>query len=208
MNFANRGYFKPSDVLDGINKKDLRGTKVMLINMPIREQAKANNAPLGLALLAGRLLDYDVDVKIIDLNAYRVKDEEATRKGLKNGRVLNEIEIETVIQDYIEYYGDQDLVAMSGLITTLTWQKKISVIIRKLQPATMIASGGGLATEFRTVLFNWIPELNAVAHSEGDDVIIKMALDARILRKRSHINFNKLQKKELAEEFYPHLFSK
>lgn len=199
MNFANRSYFKPSDVLDGINKKDLRGTKVMLINMPIREQAKANNAPLGLALLAGRLLNYDVDVKIIDLNSYRVKDEEATKKGLENGRVLNEIEIETVIRDYIEYYGDQDLVAMSGLITTLTWQKKISEIIRKLQPATMIASGGGLATEFRTVLFDWIPELNAVAHSEGDDVIIKMALDARILRKRSHNNLKKLQPYYLGE---------
>ena len=152
---VNNGYNNPSDIVNGIGKDDLSGTKVMLINMPIREQAKPNNAPLGLALLAGRLLEYDVDVIMVDLNAYRVKDDEATKKGLENGRVLHEIEIENLIKQYIEHYGDQDLIAMSGLITTLTWQKKVSEVIRKYQPATMIASGGGLATEFRSVLFEF-----------------------------------------------------
>jgi radical SAM superfamily enzyme YgiQ (UPF0313 family) len=194
-----RNYTNPSDLVDGITKKDLRGTKVMLLNMPIREQAKANNAPLGLALLAGRLLDYDVDVKIIDLNAYRVKDVEAENKGLVNGRVLNEDEIESLFSKHIEFYGDQDLIAMSGLVTTLTWQKKVSEIIRKHQPSTMIVSGGGLATEFRSVLFNWIPELNGVAHSEGDDVILKLALDAKVLRKKSNTNLNKLKPYFLGE---------
>ena len=32
-------------------------------------------------------------------------------------------------------------------------------------------------------MFDWIPELDAIAHSEGDDVILKMALDALILRR-------------------------
>lgn len=186
-------YTHPSAIANDIDKDDLRGGKVMLINMPIREQAKPNNAPLGLALLAGRLIEYDVDVVILDLNAYRIIDDEATKKGLENGRVLHEIEIENTIRDYLEHYGDQDLIAMSGLITTLTWQKKISKILRKYQPATMIASGGGLATEFRTVLFDWIPELNAVAHSEGDDVILKMALDAKVLRLNVKDNISKLK---------------
>ena len=57
-------------------------------------------------------------------------------------------------------------------------------MIRQLQPQAILASGGGLATEFREVLFHWIPELDAIAHSEGEDVIIKMAYDARIIRNK------------------------
>ena len=198
MLVGNNEYISPSDIVKNISSNDLHGTKVMLVNMPIREQAKPNNAPLGLALLAGRLLEYGVDVVIVDLNAYRIKDDEAIKKGLQHGRVLSEIEIENLIRENISYYGDQDLIAMSGLITTLTWQRTVSKIIRKHQPSAMIATGGGLATEFRSVLFDWIPELNAVAHSEGDDVIIKMALDSRLLRKNSS-NINKLKPYYLGE---------
>ena len=37
-------YTHPADIIDNINVKELKGTKVTFINLPIREQAIANNA--------------------------------------------------------------------------------------------------------------------------------------------------------------------
>ncbi|OUU08633.1 MAG: hypothetical protein CBC00_07355 [Verrucomicrobia bacterium TMED40] len=56
--------------------------------MPIREQAKPNNAPLGLCLLAAQLKNYGAKVNILDLNSFRIKDKIATERKLENGRVL------------------------------------------------------------------------------------------------------------------------
>jgi len=177
-------YTHPADIIDNINVKELKGTKVTFINLPIREQAIANNAPMGPAFLAGCLQKYDVEVNIIDLNAYRIKDELSESRNLDNGRVLTYDEAEQFLEDNFQKNGDQDLIGFSGLITTLRWQQEVAKMIRRLQPQTILASGGGLATEFREILFNWIPELDAIAHSEGEDVIIKMAYDARMIRNR------------------------
>ena len=79
-----------SDVL-GLSKEfddsELVDAKCLLINMPIREQARPNNAPLGLCLLASRLKQFEVEVDILDLNSYRVMDEVAEQKNLENGRL-------------------------------------------------------------------------------------------------------------------------
>ena len=60
------------------------------------------------------------------------------------------------------------------------------------------AGGGGLATEFRADLLNWMPDLDGIAHSEGDDVILKIARDAKIIRKS-----RKLNKRMLADVVFP-----
>ena len=112
-------YVHPHEVVKDISRNDLKGAKVFLLNMPVREQAMPNNAPLGLSLLAAKLMQYDVQVVVIDLNAYRVFDEEAEKRGLDDGRVINFNEAKKIIHDHIDKYGDQDLIAMSGLITTL-----------------------------------------------------------------------------------------
>ena len=65
-------YTHPGDIVDDNNPRDLKGTKVTLINLPIREQAKPNNPPMGPALIAARLLAYEAEVNIIDLNVYRI----------------------------------------------------------------------------------------------------------------------------------------
>jgi radical SAM superfamily enzyme YgiQ (UPF0313 family) len=177
-------YFYPGNIVNDIGPKELEGAKVTFINLPIREQAVPNNPPMGPALLAARLQGYGVEVNIIDLNSYRKKDALAESSNLPNGRVLTFDETKTLLADYFQKHGDQDLIGLSGLITTLKWQENVAKIIRGLQPQTIISSGGGLATEFREILFDWIPELDAFAHSEGDDVIIKMAHDALIIRKK------------------------
>ena len=123
---------------------------------------------------------------IVDLNGYRILDQEAEIRGLKSGRTLKIIESEKLLAAHFEKHGDQHLIAMSGLITTLKWQIDSAKIVRQLQPDALLATGGGLATQFREILFTWIPELDAVAHSEGDEVIIKMAADAKIVRTYGH----------------------
>jgi len=199
LHFNNR-YIDPKDIVKDISPEDLNGISVMFVNMPIREQATPNNAPLGISLLATRLIEYGVKVNIIDLNAYRIKDKDAYDQGLKNGRVITRSEADQIIFDYFDKYGEPDLVALSGLITTLKWQIRVSEIVRKYLPDAMIVTGGGLATEFRSVLFDWMPEINAVAHSEGDDVIIKIAYDAKLMKEGGILNINKLKPYYIGEK--------
>lgn len=139
---------------------DLRGLRVAFINAPIRESVRPGNAPLGPALLAARLEQAGADVTIVDLNAYRPVPDDAQTRTL------------------IEAAGDRQLYCLSGLITTLARQEQIARIVRDIAPKAMLVSGGGLATTFRAHLFDWIPELDAVCHSEGDDVILEIGADA------------------------------
>ena len=97
--FKTNTYTHPGDIINDIDKKELQGTRVTLINLPIREQAIANNAPMGPAFLAGCLQKYDVEVNIIDLNAYRIKDELSESRNLDNGRVLKYDEAEQFLED-------------------------------------------------------------------------------------------------------------
>lgn len=172
----------PGAFLDELKYTSLTGVKVTLINMPIREQAKPNNPPLGPALLAARLREYGAEPTIIDLNIYRVRDEDAAKRGLEYGRTLTFEEAGGLISRTLNKVGSQHVIGLSGLITTLKWQTEIARMIKAVDPDAMLVSGGGLATQFRTDLFGWIPELDAVAHSEGDDVILKIAHDAKAIR--------------------------
>ena len=58
--------------------KELEGLTFTFVNMPLRESAPPVVAPEGPALLASRLREYGVDVSILDLNAYRIKDKYST----------------------------------------------------------------------------------------------------------------------------------
>lgn len=174
----------PADVITQITPRELEGMKVLFINMPLRESARPNVTPEGPLLLATRLRkQYGVDATIIDLNAYRIKDDAAAARGLCWGRHLTSQEVLGLIQRHIRKHGESDLVALSGKITTLRWQERVITMLRTLLPDVFIVSGGGLATELKTGMFTYISELDAVAHSEGDDVMIKIAYDALIIKK-------------------------
>ena len=175
-------YVDPNELVKHYGVNELANVKCLLINMPIREQAKPNNAPLGLCLLAAQLKNYGAKVDILDLNSFRIKDKIATERKLENGRVLLAEEAESKINNFLQI-NDYHLVALSGLITTLAWQKSVVEMVKKLSPSSYIVSGGGLATEFREDLFNWMPDLDGVAHSEGDNIVIKIARDAYLINK-------------------------
>ena len=147
----------------------------MFINMPLREDSPPNCAPLGPALLAARLLQYDADVSLVDLNAYRMP---APSKPA--GRHLTLEEAIGLIRRTVNRHGNPHLIGLGGMITTLKYQRDITKTLRREFPDAMLVSGGGLATEFRDGLFRWIPELDAIVHSEADDVILNIGRDALI----------------------------
>ena len=147
---------------------------------------------------------------ILDLNAYRIKDQAAQDRGLPSGRHLTFEEAEALFLRHLSKHGDQDLVALSGMITTLRWQKTIAHMARKHQPDCFLVSGGGLATEIKTGLFGWIPELDAVADSEGDDIIVAIARDAQAMKeigKNQAIRSGKVSPYYLGESDGKHRFN-
>jgi radical SAM superfamily enzyme YgiQ (UPF0313 family) len=180
----------------------LKGLKVTLINMPIREQASPNNPPVGPALLAARLREFGCDPYIIDLNIYRIKDDVACARGLENGRSLNFSEARQLVEDTFAAIGDQHMIGISGLITTLQWQTEVARFIKEISPDSFLVSGGGLATQFRSTLFDWIPQLDAVCHSEGDDLILKIALDVKTIREAG---FDRAYKSGALEPYLHHI---
>jgi radical SAM superfamily enzyme YgiQ (UPF0313 family) len=161
---------------------------VVFINMPLRETAIPNTPPLGPALLASRLIEIGVKTTIIDLNAYRIKDKLAKERSLRNGRHLTVGETQNLITNHSKKHGEPDIVAFSGMITTLKWQKDVAKIVREIFPDIFLMSGGGLSTEIGAHLFDWIPELNAVVIGEGDNVVIKIV---------DYVSKNDISKKRL-----------
>ena len=162
---------------------DISKMSVTFVNMPLRESAPPVVAPEGPALLASKLRKLGVQVSILDLNAYRIKDKYSEAMGLKCGRHLTFPEAELYLLAHLNKHGDQDIIAMSGIITTLNWQEHFAKIVRKYQPYCFLVSGNGLATEIKFGLFNWIPELDAIARSEGDDIIVSIVKDAALIKK-------------------------
>jgi len=164
-----------SELVAEIQPDDLKGLRVTFINMPLRENALPNTPPQGPALMASRLRLYGVDVNLIDLNAYRIKDQTAAKDNKANGRHLSHTETRELLNAHFTKHGEPDVIGLSGMITTLKWQETVLKMCRALLPDVFIMSGGGLATELKNCLFQWMPELDAVAHSEGDDIILSIA---------------------------------
>lgn len=158
--------------------------KCLIINVPLRENSKPNTPPQGPLLLAARLRELSSHVSILDFNAYRIRDAAAERRTLPNGRMLEPEEARGLMARHLAKYGTPDLIGVSGIITTLRWQETICRMARELAPEALLISGGGLATEIREGLLDWIPELDAVAHSEGDKAILLAAEDALSVKNR------------------------
>jgi len=199
----------PADVVGVIGANELKGLKVTFINMPLRESAKPNTPPEGPAILAAILRKYGAEPSIIDLNSYRMPtDPKLHPEGLPH-RLINYEEAEAMLEKHFGQKGDQDIVAFSGMITTLRWQEVVAKFVRKFQPRTFLGSGGGLVTELKEGLFNWMDELDWIGHSEGDDVILAVARDAMLIKElgyRKAIVSNKLSPYYIGEKNSRHRF--
>lgn len=199
----------PAEFVKDITPDQIAGTNVVFINMPLREEAVANVIPEGPLLMATNLRDnYGVNATVVDLNAYRFPDEEARRRGLKNGRHINDAETRELIEEHCRVHGEPHVIGFSGMITTLGWQQKVAKMVKEMFPDTLLVSGGGQANELKPTPLNprglfdslFLPEIDALALSEGDDVILKITRDAKIIRERGWRSA--LQSGELEPYFY------
>ena len=107
--------------------------KVLLINSPIRLDAKPSCIPYGLATCAATLMEAGLDVEIYDINALRPQEDVMRR----------ELETKT-----------WDVVGVSGLITTYRFQKYLIPLLKDINPIAPVVTGGGLATTSSQLLFD------------------------------------------------------
>ena len=174
----------PYELIKDFQSNTLNGVKVTFINMPLRESALPNTPPEGPGILASIIREYGGEPYILDLNGYRIKDKLSKKRGLTNGRHLTYDETEKLIYTHLSTVGDQDVIAFSGKITTLKWQEKVAEIVKRLQPDCFLVTGNGLATEIKEGLFHWIPELDGIARSEGDDIMPLICKDSLLIKEK------------------------
>ena len=202
-------FLKPHDLVKDYSYDQFKGMKITFINMPLREAASPNVPPEGPGILASIARKYGAQSHIIDLNGYRIKDDIAKARNLPNGRHLTYSEAESMLLRHLQNVGDQDVIAFSGKITTLRWQEEMAKIVKKHQPDCFLVTGNGLATEIKTGLFKWIPELDAIGRSEGDDIILLILNDCKVIKElglQKAIKSNKLSPHYIGEYEGRHRF--
>ncbi|MBU1568828.1 MAG: B12-binding domain-containing radical SAM protein [Proteobacteria bacterium] len=138
---------------------------ILFINMPIRVTAKPNVVPTGIGILSSLTKKLGHSCEVLDLNSIRPA-----------------VNIEQVKKKLSMYPGKFDMVCLSGMITTLRWQKRIATLVREIFPETCLISGGGLASDFNEILFSWIPELDATVQGEGEPILPLVFQDAHAIR--------------------------
>lgn len=126
--------------------------KILLINSPIRLDAKPNCIPYGLATIASTLRDHGFEVEIYDVNALRPKQ--------------NKI---------VAILGKRtwDLVGLSGLITTYKFQEWLIPELKRINPEAPIVSGGGLATSSSDLLFKHT-QVDITVVGEGEETMLDL----------------------------------
>jgi len=126
--------------------------KILLINSPIRLDARPNCIPYGLATIASTLRDNGFDVDIYDVNALRPKKDEIVATLHKKS---------------------WDLVGLSGLITTYKFQRWLIPKLRAINPEGLVVSGGGLATSNSDLLFKHT-EVDITVIGEGEQTMLEL----------------------------------
>lgn len=128
--------------------------RVLIINCPVRTEAPPNNVPLGIYYVGAAIHRYDpaIQVNYLDLNLLRPVTEDCVRE---------------LIADLPEY----DIYMISGLITTLRWQKLIVECIRSREPKAAVISGGGLATNLPGHVSPWAIAFAGEADGTGKNSI-------------------------------------
>ncbi len=153
--------------------------RILVVNCPVRPEAQPNNVPLGIYHVGAtiRRLRPKAIIKYIDLNIYRP---EIT---ITEARVLCD--------------WPCDVVMISGLLTTYSWQKQLVWMFRAINPNAKIILGGGLASNLRSKVLEWLP-VDSVCVGEAEPVLPQMLNDLeanqldRIYRGRPPVNLDDL----------------
>jgi radical SAM superfamily enzyme YgiQ (UPF0313 family) len=132
--------------------------KVLLINPPIREWARPNVLPLGLAYLASVLRDSGHEVEVLDINAYRWIPEAVERK----------------IQE-----ADFDIAGVGAIVTVYKYVKWLAAVLKKHHPTKKVAVGGSVGTSIpHIVLEKTGADIACIGEGERTVVELLRALEA------------------------------
>lgn len=126
--------------------------RLLLINSPIRLDAKPNCIPYGLAQIASVVRDAGHDVEVYDIN------------GLRHSRA----DIKKMLLGYYEW----DIVGVSGLITTYGFQKWLIPLLKGINPEANIICGGGLATSNPELIHK--PMRVIAVRGEGEKAMLEL----------------------------------
>lgn len=127
---------------------------ILLINPLIRENDTPNDFPSGLGYIAAILLNAGYRVKVIDINGYRYKKEEAIR-------LLEE----SIIKEGFEIIGT------GCLITCYNYLKWLIHEIKRIKPEAKIIVGGGMGTSIPDIAIEKL-KADIVVVGEGEESIL------------------------------------
>ena len=131
----------------------MKNANILLINCPNRLSRAPEFFPYGLGLLTAVLEEEGYYVEIYDLNLYR-----------------NQSEFFTFLRKNTKW----DIIGVSGLITTYSYQVELSKKIKSICPDALLISGGGLASSVPTVLLS-SSDFDVAIIGEGEQIITKIA---------------------------------
>lgn len=139
----------------GLLRREFKMSSILLINPPIREFARPNNAPLGLLYIASYLEEHGHSVDICDLNVMR--------------QLTNNVE------DALRSYSGKtyDFIGLSGLVSTYQWQRRILDIVRNFNAPILL--GGGMATFAPDFVTRNYPEIDIIVLDEGEKTMLEIA---------------------------------
>jgi radical SAM superfamily enzyme YgiQ (UPF0313 family) len=122
--------------------------------------AQPNNIPYGLATVASTLMEQGFDVEIFDINALRPSKDQI---------------VETLKDMH------WNIVGVSGLITTMEFQKWLEAELKVMNPEAPVVSGGGLATSCPELLFEET-QVDIAVIGEGEQTMLDLcrAIEARV----------------------------
>ena len=126
--------------------------KILLINSPIRLDAKPSCIPYGLATVASTLIESGFEVEIYDINALRPE----------KTQIIDDLKTKS-----------WDLVGISGLITTYNFQKWLIPHLKAIHPDAPVISGGGLATTNSDLLFRR-SNVDFTVIGEGEQTMLEL----------------------------------
>lgn len=131
--------------------------KILLINPPIREWAKPNLVPLGLAYIAAVLRQEGHQVEVMDINAFR----------------WNQGEIEEKIKK-----AEFHLAGTGGIVTVYRYIKWLVSTLKKYHPDKKVMVGGSVATSVpRTLMERTATDIACIGEGERTAKEVVWALE-------------------------------
>ena len=132
--------------------------KLLLINPPIREWARPNVLPLGLAYLAAVAREAGHEVDVMDINAWRWTQAEVREKI--GG-------------------ADFDVVGIGAIVTVYKYVKWLAGVIKSAAPEKKIMIGGSVGTSIPHIIMEKTPA-DIICIGEGEETVVELlaALEA------------------------------